>query len=99
MLLLLCDADCSSTLLKPGLISDLIITLWSGSAIFSSAYLNMLNRHDFNKHFLQFSDYVHIKASTNMSSSLLGLFLCISHEIHLKELCFFSEILSSPPIL
>ena len=36
------------------------------------------------EHFLKFSDYVLWQISTNMPVPLLGL-ICISHDVHLKE--------------
>ena len=37
------------------------------------------------EHFLPFSDYVHWQVYTNIPVPLLGLLICISHEVHLKE--------------
>ena len=38
------------------------------------------------EHFLQLSDYVHWQVFTNMPVLLLGLLICISHEVHLGTL-------------
>ena len=51
-------------------------------SIFKYAHIGMIMM----EHFLQFSDYVHWQVFTNMRVLLLGLLICISHEVHLKEL-------------
>ena len=51
-------------------------------SIFKYAHIAMIMMD----HFLQFSDNVHWQVSTNMPVPLLGLLICISHEVHLTEL-------------
>ena len=53
-------------------------------SIFNYAHIGMITM----QHFLQFSDSIHLQVSTNMPIGLLGLLICVSHEMQLNELQF-----------